>query len=72
MSSYQDDQIKTMATIFDLIQDLTMIHKSMEHILTETVQCDYTNDFGQFKELSNATLDVTHNLRKCVQNLDPC
>ena len=72
MSTYQDDQINTMATIFDLIQDLTMIHKSMEHILTEMTQCDYVNDFGQFKELSNATLDVTHNLRKCVQNLNPC
>ena len=71
MSTYQDDQIKTMATIFDLIQDLTMIHKSMEHILTEMTQCDYVNDFGRFEELSNASLDVTHNLQKCVQNLDP-
>ena len=72
MSTPQDGQIKTLSNIFALIQDLTMIHKSMDHTLKEMVQCDSVNNFDTLEEASNTSLDILQQLRKHVQNLDPC
>ena len=72
MSAQQDIQIQTLSHIFDLIQDLTKIQKSMDHNLKEMIGCASTNNFDTLEESSNTSLDILKNLRQQVQILDPC
>ena len=69
MSNQEDNQIENMVNIFTLLQDMTLIQKSIDSFLNQMVQCESDDNFNQIEESSFALIEKCHNRRKQLGNI---
>ena len=66
--------INLLSQLYNLLQDLTLEHKNMDHTLRAVIiqDCATASDFDKIEIASAAIVDICSKMKNCLKEKDCC